>query len=119
MARCAGFKPDSTPCERIVKASQTFCFSHDPARAGERKLNASRAARSKPNTEIRQVKDRLLGLSDDVLGGMVDRSEAAVAAQVLNVYLRACEIERRTVDMSDLLSRLEDLEATASRIRGA
>ena len=32
MPRCAGSKPDGTPCERIVGASQTYCFSHDPAR---------------------------------------------------------------------------------------
>ncbi len=46
------------------------------------------------------------------------RSDAAIAAQVWNVYLRAVEVER-TADLSALMERLEVLETTADRIRGA
>jgi hypothetical protein len=63
------------------------------------------------------VKDRLLGLADDVLAGSVGRPEAAVAAQIFNAYLRALEIERRTLDMGDLLERLAALEERAETLR--
>lgn len=59
MPRCSGNKPDGTPCERIVAASQTYCFSHDPARKEERRRNAARAGRSKPNKELVEIKVRL------------------------------------------------------------
>jgi hypothetical protein len=41
MPRCAGKKEDGSPCERIVGASHTYCYSHDPKRAAERRPNAA------------------------------------------------------------------------------
>src|SRR5215210_3929046 len=95
MLRCAGTKPDGSPCERIVSASQTYCFAHDPAQAEARSRNASKAARSKPSRELAAVKDRLRGLAEDVLTGDVDQDAAAVAARILGIYLRAVEQERK------------------------
>ena len=110
MARCAGSKPSGEPCERIVGASQTYCFSHDPGRRDERRRNASRAGRSKPNREIAGIKTRLSDLADDVLGGEVDKGVAAVASQVFNVYLRAVSVELRAREQVELEQRLEELE---------
>jgi|SRR5215203_5282339 len=93
MPRCNGSKPDGTPCERIVGASQSYCYSHDPARSEERHRAASKAARSKPNREIQDIKTRLSELADNVLNGDVDKGVGAVASQVLNVYLRAVGLE--------------------------
>jgi hypothetical protein len=73
MPRCAASKPNGEPCERIVDASQTWCYAHDPARQAERRRNASRAARSKPTRELTNVKKRLRELADDVMGGRADR----------------------------------------------
>ena len=56
MPRCAGKKEDGSPCERIVGASHTYCYSHDPGRAAERRRNASRGGRSKANAEIAGLK---------------------------------------------------------------
>ena len=63
MARCVGFKPDNSPCERIVGASRSYCYSHDPDRADERRRNTSRAGKSKPNKELQDIKQRLSDLA--------------------------------------------------------
>ncbi len=113
MARCAGTKPDGSPCERIVSASQTYCYAHDPATATQRSRNASKAARSKPSRELTAVKERLRGLAEDVLNAEVDQDAAGVAARILGVYLRAVEQERKLREQEDVLQRIEALEQRA------
>jgi hypothetical protein len=90
MPRCAGKKEDGSPCERIVGASQTHCYSHDPERAAERRRNASRGGRSKANAEIAGLKAQLKKLAADVLSG---------------------EVERKIKETEELEARLEALEA--------
>jgi hypothetical protein len=111
MARCAGFKPDGTPCERIVGASQTYCFSHDPARAEERRRNASRAGKGGLGAEVRGLKKQLADLTDDVLEGRVSRPSATVVNQILNTRVRLMEIERKVREQDEILERIEALEA--------
>src|SRR5215218_6504362 len=111
MPRCAATKDDGSPCERIVSASQKFCFAHDPATASQRSRNASKAARSKPSRELKAVKERLRGLADGVLAGQVDEAAAAVASRILAVYLRAVEAERKVREQEEILERIEALEA--------
>jgi hypothetical protein len=111
MPRCAATKDDGTACERIVSASQTYCFAHDPATASKRSRNASKAARSKPSRELKAVKERLRGLADGVLAGEVDEEAAAVASRILAVYLRAVEAERKVREQEEILERIEALEA--------
>lgn len=110
MARCAGHKPDGTPCERIVSASQTHCFSHDPARKDERRRNAAKAGRSKPNKELVEVKGRLRELAEDVIAGRVDRGNAAVAGQLLGTFIRATTAEIKIKEVLELEERLAALE---------
>ena len=113
MPRCSGSKQDGNPCERIVGASQTYCFAHDPTKAAERSRNASKAARSKPSRELAKVKEQLRGLADDVLAGTVEKDAAAVSARILGIYLRAAEQERRQLEQDEILDRLEALERRA------
>lgn len=113
MARCAGSKPDGTPCERIVPASQDYCYSHDPDRSDERRRAASKAGKSKPNKEIQDIKQRLSELADDVLDGDVDKGAAAVVSQVLNVYLRAVSVDLKVRENLEFEERLEALEQAA------
>ncbi|MDP9477126.1 MAG: hypothetical protein M3R38_15840 [Actinomycetota bacterium] len=54
----------------------------------------------------------------------MSRSNAAVAAQVLNVYLRAVSVELKVCEQQELIERLEQLEAAlegrnGGRRRGA
>jgi hypothetical protein len=108
MPRCAGIKRDGGRCAAIVDGS--FCYQHDPARAEERRRNASRAARSRPSRELGAIKQRLSDLADDVLEGRMDKGVAAVASQVFNVYLRAVSIELKVREQAELIERLEALE---------
>jgi len=116
--RCAGIKRDGGRCTTIVKPPQTYCYQHDPARAGERKRNASRAAKSKPSRELAGIKQRLSDLADDVLAGEVDRAVAAVASQVLNVYLRAVSVELKIREQQEITEGLEELETLLEQQKG-
>jgi ATP-dependent Zn protease len=118
MPRCSGTKAGGTPCERIVSASHRYCFAHDPATAEQRSRNASKAARSKPSRELTAVKERLRGLAEDVLAGVVDQEAAAVASRILGVYLRAVEQERKLREQEEILERIEVLEQRAARQGG-
>ncbi len=108
--RCSGITREGTRCGRSAEGPNGMCWLHDPSRAADRKRVASRAGRSKPNRELQDVKARLSELADKVLSGAVDRSDAAVASQVLNVYLRAMSIELKVKELEDLERRFEELE---------
>jgi hypothetical protein len=115
MPRCAGKKGDGTPCERIVGASQQYCYAHDPAFAEDRKRAASKAARSPAkghsNTEIREVKAQLKDLYAAVMEGVVGRQDAAVCTQICNTRLRAIELERKLHEHDELEGQWEELVA--------
>jgi hypothetical protein len=111
MPRCAGRKEDGSPCERIVGASQTHCYSHDPERAAERRRNASRGGRSKANAEIAGLKAQLKKLAADVLSGEVERGAATAVNQIINSQARLLELERKIKETEELEARLEALEA--------
>ncbi|MDP9487101.1 MAG: hypothetical protein M3Q49_15170 [Actinomycetota bacterium] len=61
--------------------------------------------------ELAEIKARLSALAADVLEGKADRGNAAVASQVLNVYLRAVSVELKVVEQRELLERIEVLES--------
>ncbi|MCA1715994.1 MAG: hypothetical protein LC781_03745 [Actinobacteria bacterium] len=116
MARCGGSKPDSSPCERIVPGS--FCYSHDPDRADERRRAASKAGKSKPNREVADIKRRLSELADGVLDGKVDKGVGAVASQVYNVLLRAIGMELKVKEVEELETKLEEMAEALERQKG-
>ena len=115
MPRCVGTKRDGGQCTTIVKPPQTHCYQHDPARAGERIRNASKAARSpargRSNSEIREVKAQLKELYAAVLEGVVGRQDAAVCTQICNTRLRAIELERKLLEHHKLEGQWEELVA--------
>jgi hypothetical protein len=117
MARCAANKPDGSPCERIVSASQRHCFAHDPSKAAERSRYASRAGRSKPSRELTEVKKRLRELADDVMAGRADRGDAAVAGQLYGTYIRAVSVEVKLKEVLELEERIEILEEAKAQRR--
>jgi hypothetical protein len=109
---CAGITRSGTRCTQGVGEGQTWCYNHDPSRAGSRKRAASRAGKSKPSRELIGIKQQLQDLTDGVLAGEVERADAAVCGQLLNVKLRAVEVERRIKENEELEERLERLEQT-------
>jgi glutathione S-transferase len=107
---CPAIKPNGERCKGIVGTTSDYCPAHDPARKSARRRAASKAARSKPDAEIKGVKDQLQDLADRVLSGDLGRADAAVVSQVLNVKLRALELERKWRELGELEERLEALE---------
>src|SRR5215207_6858895 len=118
MARCSHTYADSSQCRRIVSAGQRYCYSHDPARAAERRRNAARGGKAKASGELANIKRRLSDLADDVLTGEADRGVAAVASQILNVYLRAVSVELKAREQLELTERLQALEEALEQKKG-
>ena len=110
MVTCRGSKRDGTPCTATVEPPQEYCWWHDPANAERRRRAASKAGKSKPSREIVAIKGRLSDLADDLLAGRVDRADAAVVSQILNVYLRAITTELKIKEVVDLEERIAALE---------
>ena len=111
MAVCGAIKRNGQRCKASVRPGEQWCANHDPTRSEERRRNASKAGKSKPSSELRGVKAQLQELTDRVLSGELDRADAAVCGQLLNVKLRALEQERRWKEIEELESRLEALES--------
>jgi hypothetical protein len=96
-----------------------MCWLHDPSRAEERHRHASKAARSKPNRELRDVKALCEDLTERVLVGALLPGPAAVANQLTNTRLRAIEQERKNREAESLEARIEELErAQANQAKG-
>jgi hypothetical protein len=110
MPRCSHTYADSSQCRRIVSAQQRYCYSHDPARASERKRNAQRGGRAKASGELGRVKARLHTLADMVEEGQMDRADAAVISQIWGTYLRAVSVELKAREQREITERLEALE---------
>ena len=116
--RCAGIKRDNSPCTATVEPPQEYCWWHDPANAEKRRRAASKAGKAKPSRELAGIKQRLSDLADDVLEGRQDRAVAAVASQVLNVYLRAVSVELKVREQQEISERLEELETLLEQRKG-
>src|ERR671914_947751 len=110
MPRCSHTYADSSQCRRIVSAEQEYCYSHDPARASERKRNAARGGKAKASGELGRVKARLQALADMVAEGQMDRADAPVISQKWGTYLRAVSVELKAREQMELTERLEALE---------
>jgi len=114
LKQCEAITASGTRCERLIPASQTLCYSHDPLRKAERSQNASKAARAKNGSELTEIKDALRTLAEDVLSGKVERGRAAVANQLYGTLLRAIEQERKQRELEEFEQRIERLERARS-----
>src|SRR3954447_9942891 len=110
MPQCAGYKRDGSPCTATVELPQQYCWWHDPANANQRSRAASKAAKSKPNREVRDIKSPCKDLTERVLSGELLPGPAAVANQLINTRLRAIEQERKLKELEEVLERIERLE---------
>jgi hypothetical protein len=117
MPRCLGFKQNGVQCTATVEPPLRYCWWHDPANADKRRRSASKAARSKPSREIRDLKKQLEDLAKDVLAGRVDRGNAVVVNQILNTRARLIELERKVRETEELEERLEALERSTEEQR--
>ena len=110
MSVCRATKKDGSPCTLPSLGQSGLCWAHDPANAERRRRGQSRGGRNKPSKELANIKQRLSDLADSVLEAKVDKGVAAVASQILNVYLRSIELESKIKETDELEARLEALE---------
>jgi hypothetical protein len=110
MRGCSAIKKNGERCKGISATGSDYCPAHDPARAEDRHKAASKAAKSRHDPEIRQIKGLLRALYAKVLQGEVERQAAAVANQIANTQLRALELERRVREQDELEERVDELE---------
>ena len=122
MAKCSGITRAGTACKGIPIEGSQWCYAHHPDRVDERRRHGSRGGkrggRGRPRAELASIKERLSDLADDVLEGRQDKGVAAVASQVLNVYLRAVSVELKAREQDELIERLEALEAAQAQNGG-
>ena len=119
MGFCAAIKPDGARCKARAMQGSQWCFNHHPDHSDERRRNATkggkRGGRGRPARlgveGLKDIKDLLKSLTDDVLAGEVERATAIAANQLLNTALKAIELERRWQEIEDLEGRLEDIES--------
>ena len=129
MSVCQGTKRNGEPCTLPAMQGSSWCWNHDPARAEERRRNASHAATMKHATvgkELREVREliwELLELTITDRLSLTVRKRLTEIVQLLQCFLRAAELEMRAAEeplKSDLvvkglraqvLERIEELEA--------
>jgi hypothetical protein len=118
MARCSGIRADGGRCGAQAIRSSEYCVNHHPDYEDTRRRRNSkggrRGGRGRPQAELVDIKRRLSDLAHDVLEERVDKGVAAVASQVLNVYLRAVSVELSVREQLELVERLEALERDAT-----
>ena len=113
MARCTAVKPDGSPCERIVEASQKYCYAHDARHQEARSRAASKAARSKPRRDLQALREQASKLYKEVHSGDVEPKAGAVLTQITNTQARILELERKLKETEELEERLAALEVDA------
>ena len=122
MAKCSGITQAGTACKGIPIDGSQWCHAHHPDRANERRRHGSkggkRGGRGRPQAELTDIKGRLSDLADDVLEGRQEKGVAAVASQILNVYLRAISVELAVREALELTERLEALEEVLEQRKG-
>jgi hypothetical protein len=118
VASCGAITAKGGRCTATVRPGAEWCYNHDPARAQERKRNASRAAKSRGGGEITDLKAQLRDLATDALEGKVERGVAAVVNQIINTRVRLVELERKIRETEELEARLEALEGALEGRRG-
>jgi len=123
MDRCGFIKGSGERCKGTATGTHGLCWAHAPENAERRRKMASRAAKSKPNRELRDLKALLSDLTERVLGGegveQLESGRAVVANQLINTRLRAIEQERKNRETEDLEARIEALERTHEQEKGA
>jgi hypothetical protein len=87
-----------------------MCHLHDPARADRRRRHASKAARSKGNREVAELKDEIKSVISEVKAGELDRNDAAVMIQGYRALKDFIALERQVKETDELATEIEELK---------
>ncbi len=110
MSTCAGIKRDGGRCTLPAQAASGLCWLHDPDRAQQRHRHASKAARSKGNREVADLKAEIKTVITDVKKGDLDRNDAAVMLQGYRTLKDYIALERQVKETDILAAEIEDLK---------
>jgi hypothetical protein len=114
LAKCSAITQAGRACKGIPIDGSSYCYVHHPDHAAERRRYGSRGGkrggRGRPVSELARLGARFEELANQVLRGEVDRSDGAVAGQLLN-GARACVRDGlKAKEVEELENRLEELE---------
>jgi flagellar motility protein MotE (MotC chaperone) len=101
MAVCRATKANGEGCRGTANGSHGYCWAHDPVNAEQRHKATSKAAKSKPSREVKDLKQ-----------------EAAVMLQGYRVLKDFVELERKLREALEFEERLETLEAVFEDKKG-
>jgi hypothetical protein len=87
-----------------------MCWLHDPSRADQRHRHASKAARSKGNREVADLKDEIKSVIADVKAGDLDRNDAGVMIQGYRALKDFLALERQIRETDELAAEIEALK---------
>ena len=110
MGACAGITQVGRRCTLPADPSSGMCWLHDPARADQRHRHASKAARSKGNREVADLKGEIKTVIADVRGGDLDRNDAAVMIQGYRALKDFIALERGIRVEDELAAEIEELK---------
>jgi hypothetical protein len=111
MDQCRATKASGERCKGVATGADGLCWAHAPENAAQRHRRASKAAKSKPNRGVREIKELCRDLTERVLSGELLPGPAAVVNQIQNTILRAIEQERKNRELEEVIERIERLEA--------
>ena len=110
MNRCHGTRRNGERCTQTVEPPNAYCWHHAPERAEERRRAASRAGKSRPNTEVRTIKEEIKGVISGVKAGEIDRNDAAVMIQGYRALKDFIALERGIRVEDELAAEIEELK---------
>jgi hypothetical protein len=114
MSKCSAITDKDARCKALPMRGEEYCYVHHPDHQEERRRHGARGGkrggRGRPVSELTRLGARFEELADEVLRGEVDRSNGAVAGQLLN-GARACVRDGlKAKEVEELEARLEELE---------
>jgi len=110
MGTCAGITRSGRRCTLSAQGSSGMCHLHDPDRADQRHRHASKAARSKGNKEVADLKEEIKAVIADVRAGGLDRNDAAVMIQGYRALKDFIALERQVRETDELAAEIEELK---------
>lgn len=121
MASCAAIKANGGPCRGVPVRGSAWCPAHHPDYQERRRQGAKRGGRvtgaSRQKDRLAAVDRTLQEMIDGVLGGTVDRGNAAVVIQAANARIRLVTAEAQIHEQQALEERLDVLEARLAEAR--
>jgi hypothetical protein len=130
--RCAGIKANSERCRLSAIEGSDFCANHDPARAEERRKNASKGGKSGGRGMVNRTAalwDEVRALIEDVQAGRLTPSQGNTVSRFYGILLDLAKLsieeaelaieERRLAldveERTELKRRMDELEEALGR----